>query len=147
MKIQRPSAHVAVGCFVLLGGACGDSSSIEGAPCMPLAPVQVQLEGILTREGRPGAPGYGETPETDERLEILLLGLSSPISVCPDSAGGITDTLRGVAQIQLSLDPGIVMRTPASGQRVTVEGTLSEGITGPQFTSIVMTVQTLTSHE
>lgn len=144
MKLPRPYAYAAIGGCAIIGIACADTSVTKQPSCMPLAPTQLQLEGTLTREDRLGAPGYGETPETDERLEILMLGLSSPISICPDSAGGITDTLRGVAQIQLSLDPEIKIGPLTDIRRVRVEGALSEGVLGPQFAPIVMTVTTLT---
>src|SRR5258708_6462662 len=70
------------------------ASSVVGAPrrdtvtlgpCLPVQPSKLWLSGTLKQEVRLGPPGYGETPERDEKDTILVLHLDAPVRVCADN--------------------------------------------------------------
>src|SRR2546422_735374 len=49
--------------------------------CAPLRTVSVRLTGRMEEERKFGPPGFGETPEKDAKLTIVLLRLATPLNV------------------------------------------------------------------
>ena len=102
-------------------------------------PTKVELQGRLTIEQRCGPPGYGENPDTDQRVQIPVLLLSAPIDVQGDPQSDLNqETVRGVQRVQLVLEATSYRRLV--GKNITVKGTLFRAITGHQYTDVVMNV-------
>jgi len=90
-----------------------------------------------------GPPNYGENPESDQKLEIPMLELSSGIDVCGDSASEINhDAFSGLKEIQVLFPPGTTFAR-FSDRVVTVTGTLSQAVMSHHFTPVVMVVKTI----
>jgi len=102
-------------------------------------PAKVELQGRLTIEQKYGPPGYGENPDTDQRVQILVLLLSAPIDVQGDHQSDLNqETVRGVQRVQLVLEATSYRRLV--GKNITVKGTFFRAITGHQYTDVVMNV-------
>lgn len=130
-------AQVAAMCLALNNAACAQE---QLTACLPYSPVVVTLTGSLRLEHRLGPPGYGENPQTDRRMAILVLRLRQSISTCGQPGDPVNpDSLHDVTEIQLV----VTARSEASalvGQRVQVRGTLEQATLGPHFTAVVMSV-------
>lgn len=109
----------------------------------PYEPEVVELEGILEQEPKFGAPNYGESPETDERLNIYVLSLKQPIIV------GTSDTLSelndrpvvNVSKVQVAFLGGSkAIANKLVGDFVVLRGSLSKRIWGREFYPITFTV-------
>lgn len=88
-----------------------------------------------------GPPGFGETPDTDQKENVPMLILSFPVNVQGDNSNQINqDSFSNVSKVQLIL----ASSTNASslvGQTISVTGSLSEAISGEQYTPVVLTVK------
>lgn len=116
------------------------SACAAGAQCLPYSPHEVELRGRVATSERFGPPNYGENPESDARLQILVLHLDHPISTCADSASEVnSEAIEGVREIQLLVVPGIDLH-PLVGQRVVLRGVLARSVLARHFTPIVFTV-------
>ena len=104
---------------------------VADSSCVPLSPYRVSLTGILRREVHLGAPGYGESPERDERDTILVLELPQDIPVCPDLTQSKHDSVAHVSRVQLTGDARDGF--DALGSRVTAFGALSRAVWPTDF--------------
>jgi hypothetical protein len=114
------------------------------ARCAPLWPTRLILYGVVEESHRLGPPGYGETPEIDEKLTIFLLQLDQPIDVCADTTGGQAGVgVRDVRTLQLTgrLDQGVIKQH--LDEPLSVFGTLSPKEWGTDFTDIILHVDSI----
>lgn len=124
--------------------ACGTRTAPAAGQCVEYEPAVARLRGMLVVETRSGPPNYGETPEKDEQVRVIILHLAQPIDICsrpvdPLNATGFAD----VSKIQVVL-PGTA-REPEQliGERVVVAGALFEAISGRHFTKVVLEAQSI----
>ena len=116
----------------------------EAASCLSAWPTQVRLAGTVRAEHRFGPPGYGETPDKDRRVEILVLHLAQPIDVCADSTTGDAHApVRDVREVQLTgtLDPERVKWM--TGATLRVFGTLQRRAWGSDYTDVLIRVDSI----
>ena len=107
---------------------------------MPYAPNEVELRGRLRATEQYGPPNYGENPESDQRLRVLVLTLDKPIDTCADSSSEINnEAVTGVGTVQILVVPGLNLE-PLIGQLVTLRGVLSRAVLARHFTPVVFTV-------
>lgn len=111
--------------------------------CLEVWPSTVQLAGILRAEERLGPPGYGESPEQDERITIYLLVLDEAEDVCAESGGNQSPLKTDVRNLQLTgnLDLGVLRRN--IGGHVLIYGSLFHRSWGTDFTDVVLRAESL----
>jgi hypothetical protein len=108
----------------------------------PYWPAVVKLTGTLIFTKYYGPPGYGKTPDKDEKLATPILFLDAPITVvAAHKDSNEFETEINVTEVQISM--------PAEDLKkylyhwVTIEGRLSERRTGRDFTSVIIDVENL----
>lgn len=106
-------------------------------------PSVSRLQGRLIQVTKYGKPTYGGEPESDEKVEVPILILQTPIRVRtnPERASG-AEPMTNISFVQLIFpdDPaGNVKRY--LDQTIVVSGTLALGRRGGHFTEVVMTVK------
>jgi hypothetical protein len=111
--------------------------------CLRVDQDPVRLSGTLLEEQKLGPPGYGETPQKDERITILLLRLDQPINVCSDSAVDSSAAMVPTHDLQLvgHLDRGSVHQHV--GREITVYGTLRRQVWGTDYTQVLVRVDSI----
>ncbi len=126
--------------WTVVAAACVACSPRANAQCMPYAPNEVELRGRLRATEQYGPPNYGENPESDQRLRVLVLTLDKPIDTCADSSSEINnEAVTGVGTVQILVVPGLNLE-PLIGQLVTLRGVLSRAVLARHFTPVVFTV-------
>jgi hypothetical protein len=113
-------------------------------PCVSTWPTAVRLTGVVRAEQRFGPRGYGETPDKDRKVEILVLHLAQNIDVCADSTrGDAHPAVNGVRELQLTgtLDPDRVKRM--TGTTLRVFGTLQRRAWGSDYTDVLIRVDSI----
>ena len=129
-------ALVAFAVSVLLMGRPGASLAQQSATSSNQAALYqygtpgIQLQGTLIEREAFGPPGYGKTSARDQRMKVLVLRLSRPISVEPSVSVSASSTANmapatNILDVQLYIDPS--RRADAQtlvGHAVTVTGTL-----------------------
>lgn len=112
--------------------------------CVPVWPALVRLAGVLEEGYRLGPPGYGETPDRDQRLTIYLLRLVPPIDIC---ASATTDdphhAVAGIELLQLTgrVDPEDLKQH--IGEQLNVYGWLYHRVRGTDFTEVLLRVDSI----
>lgn len=106
-------------------------------------PSVSRIQGKLIQVTKYGKPTYGGEPEGDEKVEVPILILPTPIRVRtnPERTSG-AEPMTNVSFVQLIFtdDPaGNVKRY--LDQNIVVSGTLALGRRGGHFTDVVMTVK------
>src|SRR5436853_736893 len=77
---------------LLIAGAVGASETVAQnpvpsvAPCLHYEPHVVRVTGKLVTEPHYGPPNFGETPDEDQKLAVLVLLLSHAVDVCGNPA-------------------------------------------------------------
>lgn len=105
-------------------------------------PAQVKLEGTLTIKQKYGPPNYGETPSTDEKVQVTMLSLSEPVDLQADPKSDINnETIRDITEMQLVFGKNTYKRL--LGRKVVVEGTLFRSHTGHHYTAVLMNVTSI----
>lgn len=65
--------------------------------------------------------------------------LDAPVSVCPDSSGGVnTEEIRDLRELQIVFPAGNVDYRQLVGRRVAVHGSLSEAQSGHHYTKVIL---------
>lgn len=105
-------------------------------------PAVVQLEGVLTLVQKYGPSNYGENPETDEKVQVLILVLKNPADVRADPDSDLnTDSFEGVKEVQLVIFPKRkIAYKHLIGKNILARGTLYQRHTGHHYTDVVLTV-------
>lgn len=107
-----------------------------------LYPVVSRLQGKLTKITKYGKPTYGENPEKDEKLEVPILILHTPIRAKARTTSSVNDeSLTNVSFIQLIFPAEVSDYSKHLNMIIVVEGTLERGHKGDHFTDMVMTVK------
>jgi hypothetical protein len=116
-------------------------SMADTTRCLRQMPARVVARGQLRKEVHLGPPGYGETPQQDERDTIVVLVLPRPISVCVDPHSGDTSAVIHATALQLIYPPRNVL--DRIGEEFTVYGRLEEAVWGWHFTNVVLHVDSI----
>ena len=137
--------------LLLLLAASLFASSEAATPCLPpkeakkwlsFGPAVVELEGVLTVVQKYGPPNYGENSEIDEKVQVLILVLKTPLNVRADPDSDLnTDSFEGVREVQLVIFPERKIRYKhLIGKNILAKGTLSQRFTGHHYTDVLLTV-------
>jgi len=105
-------------------------------------PHEVELSGKVVEMSEYGPPSYGEHPETDDKLTIQILRLSTPINVKADPEDDINVEAQGIREVQLAFTSSI-KHSQLDGRNVIVRGTLYHAYSGYHFRDILIYVQEL----
>jgi hypothetical protein len=145
---ERPQASP----DLALAGAQSSMSADTGSVTQPstvrgdcVTPGKLALRGVLQREVRLGAPGYGETPKRDRRDTVVVLRLAAPLTLCPDSAEHRT-AASPVHTRRIALRAGLLgipRGALATGRTVTVYGTLGEASFAWEYGPLVLWVDSI----
>lgn len=106
-------------------------------------PSVSRLQGKLIQVTKYGKPTYGGDPETDEKVEVPILVLQTPIRVRPNpERSSNAEPMTNVSFVQLIFpdDPAGTVKRHLD-QTIVVSGTLALGRRGGHFTDVVMTVK------
>lgn len=106
-------------------------------------PAAVRVTGTLRIERHYGPPGYGDDPRHDELVKVLILYLDRPVKVVGNPKDELNSVSYGdVRKMELVFwaEHRLMERI---GQRVTIEGTLSEATTGWHYTKVLLAVKSV----
>ena len=105
-------------------------------------PVVTRLQGKLTKVTKYGKPTYGETPEKDEKIEVPILILQTPIRAKAQTTSSVNnETLTNVSFVQLIFPGEVGDYSKHLNMVIVVDGTLEKGLKGDHFADLVMTVK------
>jgi hypothetical protein len=114
----------------------------SGDGCTQGSPAVVELRGTLVASERFGPPGWGETPQEDERIRVPFLLLDRPITMCstdqmvlPGEAPWKVDSV----QLNFTRVTNEPMRW--LGEPITASGKISRAETGYHFGKVYMMVE------
>lgn len=110
-------------------------------------PAVLRLQGKLTKVTKYGKPTYGENPEKDEKVEVLILILQTPIRVKDRTTSSMNESFTNVSFVQLTFPTEIGDYSKHLNMDIVVEGTLERGRKGDHFTDVVMTVKVVNPTE
>jgi hypothetical protein len=114
--------------------------------CVPLWPFPVHLSGTIVGEQKYGAPGYGENPKTDERLQVYLLKLNNPVDVCADTSSVAPQPrAKAVRFLQLTDHVSEEELRRHLGASVEVFGTLRRRVWPRDFTDALIRIDSIPS--
>jgi hypothetical protein len=110
--------------------------------CAPLRTVSIRLTGRLEVVQKFRPPGFGETPDKDARLTVVLLHLATPLDVCAGTFADVSQPpVHALRVIQLSVvDPEMASRQLGV---VDAYGWLDSGSGSNDFTKVVLRVDSI----
>ena len=114
-------------------------------PWLSYFPSVVRLRGKLTSVTKYGKPTYGENPEKDEKLEVPILILQTPIRVKANPRSSVNnESITNISFVQLIFPPEVDGDFKKHiDHNILVAGTLSVGSRSGQFTDVVLTVKAI----
>ena len=118
---------------------------LSAQECVRYEPSQVSFEATVRLDTVPGPPNFASIDDGDAPEEIVLLDLSAPICVAPDSAfelNAIAESNVTVLQAVLSASTKDLL-SALIGRRVRVSGRLFHSHTGHHRTRVLVNVDTL----
>lgn len=107
------------------------------------SPSLARIHGRLVIVTKYGKPTYGADPDKDEKLEVPILILQTPIRIKARPESSVNnETMTNISFVQLIFPPGVEPDFKKNvNQDIVVAGTLAIGNRGGQFTDVVMTVK------
>lgn len=108
------------------------------------APAKVSLTGTVAIESHFGRPGFGENPNIDQKEQIPVLVLDTPISVKGQPGTPNSDTFAEVDRLQL-IATDALKTSSFQGQRVKVNGVLFEQQNAENYTKVIFIVGNISS--
>jgi hypothetical protein len=107
------------------------------------SPSVARIRGKLITVFKFGKPTYGANPDEDEKVEVPILILQTPIRVKARPESSVNnETITNISFVQLIFPPDLESNLKKFlDQEIVVAGTLSVGSRGGQFTDVVMTVK------
>jgi hypothetical protein len=108
-------------------------------------PAVARLQGKLMRIEKFGKPSYGENPDKDERVEVPILILPSPVRIKASSGSSINnESLTNVSFVQAIFPPEMAKSYAQHfDQEIVLAGNLLRGHKGEHFTDVVMQVKAI----
>jgi hypothetical protein len=109
------------------------------------SPSVARIRGKLVIVAKYGKPTYGAEPDKDEKLEVPILILQTPIRVKARPESSVNnETMTNISFVQLIFPPEVEPNFKKFvDQEIVVAGTLAVGSRGGQFTDVVMTVKAI----
>ena len=106
-------------------------------------PAVSRLQGKLTKISKFGKPTYGENPEKDEKVEVFVLILQTPVRVKARATSSVNnESVSNVSFVQVIFPPEVDRNySKHLDKDIVVAGTLVRGHKGEHFTDVVMTVK------
>ena len=105
-------------------------------------PAVSRLQGKLIKVTKYGKPTYGENPEKDEKVEVAILILQTPVRVKARTTSSVNnESSTNVSFVQLIFPAEVGDYSKHLDKDITVAGTLVSGYKGDHFTDAVMTVK------
>jgi len=106
-------------------------------------PAVARLQGRLIKVQKYGKPSYGENPDKDERIEVAILILQSPVRVKASSASSVNnESLANISFVQAIFPPELAKdHAQYFDQQIVLAGNLVRGHKGEHFTDVVMQVK------
>ena len=105
-------------------------------------PAVARLQGKLIKISKYGKPTYGENPEKDEKVEIPVLILQTPVRVKARPTSSVNnESLTNISFVQLIFPPEADAYSKHLDKEIVVAGTPVRGHKGEHFTELVMTVK------
>jgi hypothetical protein len=106
-------------------------------------PSVSRLQGKLIKVMKYGAPTYGVEPDKDEKVEVPILMLQTPVRVRPSpQSSSNAESMTNISFVQLIFsDEMDATLGRYLDQQIVVAGTLAIGKRGDHFTDVVMTVK------
>lgn len=106
-------------------------------------PAVSRLNGKLTKVYKYGKPSYGEEPGKDEKVEVPILILQTPVRVRGRANSSVNnESVTNISFVQLIFPPEAnINYAKYLDQSLVVGGTLTRGFRGEHFTDVVMTVK------
>ena len=107
-------------------------------------PAVVELAGALRQVQKYGPPNYGESPATDQKVQVPILVLSSPVNVRADSASEVnTESFQCVREVQLVRLSSSPAYRRFVGQSIVATGTLFQRFTGHHHTDVLLVLRSI----
>jgi hypothetical protein len=118
----------------------------QGAPqeeeWLSYYPAVARLQGKLIKVTKYGKPTYGESPEKDEKIQVPVLILQTPVRVKARQTSSVNnESLTNISFVQLIFPPAIGAYSNHLDKEIVVAGTLVRGHKGNHLTELVMTVK------
>jgi len=107
------------------------------------SPAVARLHGKLIKIQKYGKPTYGENPDKDERIDVPILILQSPVRVKASSLSSVNnESLTNISFVQ-AIFPAEMAKTYGQhlDQEIVLAGNLVRGRQGEHFTDVVMQVK------
>jgi hypothetical protein len=106
-------------------------------------PSVARLQGKLIKVQKYGKPTYGENPDKDEKLDVPILILESPVRVKASSASSVNnESLTNISFVQAIFPPELAKSYAQHfDQQIVLAGNLVRGHKGEHFTDVVMQVK------
>jgi hypothetical protein len=122
-------------------GVLAARSALASEP-LHYEPEVVRLSGTVVIEDHLGSPNYGEDPDTDMKVQSLVLVLDEPVTVIGNPEGDVdSETVEDVRRMQLVISPKFREgRQDLIGRHATFEGTLFHSFTGWHITAVLIHV-------
>lgn len=107
-------------------------------------PTEIALQGKLKSVEKYGAPNYGESPQTDQKVQILVLKLKTPIQIKgdPQSASN-QESLTDIKEIQVLCSNKDQKCTELQGKNVSVTGSLFQAVSGHHYTKVLLNLKSI----
>jgi hypothetical protein len=155
INIQAPSPHsvpvkgkdvgvgIAVVVILVLALLLLPEARAQQQDWLSYYPAVSRLQGKLTKVFKYGKPTYGENLEKDEKVEVPILILQTPVRIRARSTSSVNnESVTNVSFVQL-IFPSEVDGNYAKylDKDIVVAGTLVRGYKGEHFTDVVMTVK------
>jgi hypothetical protein len=109
------------------------------------SPSVARIRGKLIIVSKYGKPTYGAEPDKDEKLQVPILILQTPIRIKARPESSVNnETMTNISFVQLIFPPEMQPDIKKHlDQEIVVAGTLAVGNRGGQFTDVVMTVKAI----
>lgn len=108
-------------------------------------PSVARLNGKLIKVIKYGKPSYGEHPEKDQKVEVAILILQTPVRVKASPASSVNnEPATNVSFVQIIFPPELTASsTQHFDKNVLLAGNLVRGHKGDHFTEVVMNVKAI----
>lgn len=130
---------IAIACYLLVASEI----VAQNQDWLPYYPAVSRLQGRLTKVLKYGKPSYGENPEKDEKVEVAILILPTPVRVKARPTSSVNnESVTNVSFVQLTFTPEADRDySKHLDKDIVVAGTLVRGHKGEHFTEVVMIVK------
>ena len=144
LKQMNPSSKgfviaTAIACVLLFS----TEAALQEKDWLSYYPAVARLQGKLIKISKYGKPTYGENPEKDEKVEVPILILQTPVRIKARPTSSVNnESMTNISFVQLIFPPEVAGNyLKHLDKEIVVAGTLVSGHKGEHFTDVVMTVK------